>query len=310
MLSIYITDVNGKKQQLNNVLSIVLNTSDEVPADDITVTIPYNKKIVDGADMISAYFEERLIFTGQIDEIVSLSSADRAVAKICARSLAGALLDNEAEPLSYYRPDADFIYKRHLKPYGIKAEIAENKLFSGIFPIEKGMSQWQVFELFCKSCYGRKPRVTGDGCALFSGIQSSEKVLFGTEGINYRSIRSRFKRCELISSVNVRLSEQGSYTTAVKNPNKNCADITRVRYVNAVADNASLGTADAIIRNSNAASRLVELECIGCFPNLIGKETVVEDKLLGRIDGLIVKSVQYSLGAGGEITAVTLGKEN
>lgn len=310
MLNICITDTSGNVRQLDNILSVVINSSVDVPADDITVTLPYNAEMTENADMISVYSEDRLVFYGQIDEISNLNSAQKAVTKICARSLASALLDNEAEPLTYYRPETEFIYKQHLKPYGIAAEITDNKIYSGVFRIEKGMSQWQVAESFCKSCYGKQPRITGDGRALFSEIANSDEILFGVDGINYRSICDSFKRCELISKVKVRLSEYGSYSTVVNNLSQSCEGINRVRYVNAVADNKSLNTADTIIKNSNEASKIIELECVGCYLDLIGKRAAVDDRLFGKIDGLRIKRIKYSFGINGEITAVTLGKED
>ena len=38
--------------------------------------------------------------------------------------------------------------------------------------------------------------------------------------------------------------------------------------------------------------------------------SVLDDSLIGKREGLIVKSIKYSLGKNGESTMVVLGKEN
>lgn len=48
---------------------------------------------------------------GQADEIVSIVRTDGAIVRLSARSLAGRLLDNEAEPVTYVNPAAKFILK-------------------------------------------------------------------------------------------------------------------------------------------------------------------------------------------------------
>lgn len=45
-----------------------------------------------------------LVFVGQADEIVSIVRTDGAIVRLSARSLAGRLLDNEAEPVIICEP--------------------------------------------------------------------------------------------------------------------------------------------------------------------------------------------------------------
>ena len=40
------------------------------------------------------------------------------------------------------------------------------------------------------------------------------------------------------------------------------------------------------------------------------QQAVIDDSLIGKRDGLIVKSIKYSLKKNGESTTVVLGKEN
>jgi prophage tail gpP-like protein len=309
VLRFIITDVQGGQSEVKAVISAVLNSELDVPADDLTVTMPYDEKISKNADTITAYADGKVVFTGQIDEVTNLCSCEQAVTKISARSLAGKLLDNEAEAVTYCCPAADFIFNRHLKPFGITEFEAENFPYVGILKIDKGMSQWQVFENFCKIGYGNVPRITGEGKALFKGCKQGDKIIFGSKGIEYSSLKENKKRSSLISEVRVKIDEYGAYDSYVKNKNPECKNINRVRYVNAAADTSDLSTADNIISQSNSGSYSITLECIGCLVDILGCEAELDDSRLGRVDNLIVDKLKYSSGKNGEITVITLIKE-
>ena len=104
MLRFLITYSDKSVKILDNVLTVILNDDVEVPADDLTITIPYDEKISENADFITAFFDEKTVFRGQIDEIIGIKSTDGAITKITARSPSAFLLDNEAEPLTYINP--------------------------------------------------------------------------------------------------------------------------------------------------------------------------------------------------------------
>lgn len=309
MLRFALIDLEKNEKPIDKVFSAIYNSSANVPADDLTISFLYDKDLIDNADMILAYSDEKLIFKGQIDEIINLFNSDKTITKIVARSLAAGLLDNEAEPVTYYNPTADFIFERHLKPFGIKKYYANHKPFYGSLKISKGMSHWQVLENFCYSRFGSFPRITGDGIAIMED-KDSDSIIFGFEDgcIPFCSFKENTKRYKLISEVKVKLNELGSYEAHITNQNPDCKGIKRLRYVNATADNSTLATADKIIENGNLQSYCIVLECLGCYMDLIGAKAEIVDESIGRIDNLVVKEMKYIMGSGGEFTTVTLGK--
>lgn len=311
MLNIVITDTGGKDSFFEYPVSVVINSDVNVPADDISVVLPYNGRVTKNADVITAICDGEVIFRGQIDEIINLSNEKSAVTKITARSFAGKLLDNEAEPVTYYCPASDFIFNRHLKPFGITGFEADSVPFYGYLKIDKGMTHWQVFRNFCMNRYGAVPRITGGGKALFKGSSADKKVIFGKENgsIDYCSIRENIKRYSLISEVRLKLGDMAPYDSHIRNGNPKCKNIERVRYVNAAADTSTITTADRIIENSNAKSYSVSLECTGCRAGIAGFSAEVNDGRLGKIDNLTVDRLKYSYGSGGEYTTVTLGRK-
>ena len=309
MLKFLITYSDKTEKYLDNVLTVVLNADVEVPADDLTITIPYDEKISENADFITALLDEKAVFKGQIDEITGIKSIDGAITKITARSPAAFLLDNEAEPLTYINPSADFIFNRHLKPFGLTEYDADNVPFFGTLKIDKGMTHWQVFRNFCINRYGAEPRITGEGKGFFKGYESGETIFFGRSGIDYTAIRESKRRFKLISEVKLKLTESGTYGGSIKNENPDCKSIERVRYVNATTDKTTIQTADNIISKSNSDSYSIALECVGCLIESVGRSAVLDDDMFGRIENLTVRKIRYTVGSDGEKTTVTLGKE-
>ena len=299
MLTYFFTDKNGIRCKIKNVLTVEISADVDVPANELVLTVPYDRKYRN-VDMLEAYDGKSLVFVGQADEIVSIVRTDGAIVRLSARSLAGRLLDNEAEPVTYINPAAKFIFERHLKPFGIVGYDGDEHPFMGEIKIEKGMTEWQ----------GKSPRITGAGFALMCGTYGGAKpIVFGRNGVGYTSLREYIKPCKVISQVKLRTEEYGGYKSVISN--KCVADrIKRVRYVNAFLDNSAVKTADRMIENGNRQSFEITVECPKCLCGIVGRRAVIDDSLLGKREGLVVKSIKYSLGKNGESTTVVLGKEN
>lgn len=309
MLRIALEFSDGKKQNINNALTVVLNSDCDVPADDIELTVPYSPSLC-LARRIFAYNGDELVFEGTVDEILTAASRGRAVTKLAARSCAGALLDNEAPPVTYVNPAAELIFERHLKPFGVKSFDGAPEPFYGSLRIEKGMTHWQVLESFCRNRFDSVPRISGDGRAFMNGFGGGDTVTFGAQGIVYGSLREDRLPCRLIGEIRLRLSEYGDYGGTLRNRNPECRDVRRTRFLNAVSDKTTVKTADKIIENSNKNSYSLILECIGCRLGIMGRSAVVRDSLLGDLSGLRVEGLRYSLDRDGEVTSVMLRKEN
>lgn len=312
MLSFVVTYKDKTIKSLKDILTAVIESDTNVPADSLTVTFPYSSEISKNADYISAYLDNKLVFTGQIDEIITIKKADGVINKLTARSMASFLLDNEAEALTYINPSAGFIFERHLKPLGITEYEADDIPFYGALKIDKGMTHWQVLYNFCKNRYGVMPRISGDGKAYFKGADNTAVVTFGEEkdDIHYLSLRENNKRFKLISEVKLKLNEFGTYSGVIRNTNDESNSINRVRYVNLISDNNTIETADKIINQSNLDSYTIELECLGCQIGVIGSKAEIYDNLLGEMKNLKIISVRYTLDSNGEKTTVTMGKES
>ena len=198
MLKYILTLTDKSELPLNSVLSARLDSELDVPADSLSVTVPYSDRLCKNADMLSAYSGDSRVFIGQIDESISVRESGKHLLRLNARSLAARLLDNEAEPLVYANPSNQMMLDRHLKPFGITScEEERHPLYDSI-KIDKGMSHWQVLESYCAKRYGATPRIA-DTRAFLKGFRAQGEVIFGDfgdEGAAEKHGRLRFARCK------------------------------------------------------------------------------------------------------------------
>lgn len=307
MLRFELKQNNGEIIKNTRVLTAVWKSELDVPADCVSISCVYDREIFENARSVSAYNGDEPVFEGQIDELSRYRSSGGTALRISARSAAAVLLDNEAEPLSYRNPTSSLMFHKHLKPLGFTDVEYDQVPVIGIFRIDKGMSQWQALEQFCKVRYGSKLRVSGCGKVCLRGFRNEKKVRFGKGGIEYYSFEENNRRYKLISEIKLKVSGTAGYLSKMENPDPGCKGIKRVRYVNAFAENNSLSTADSIIERGNLESHRIKLVISGCVPDILGAKAEINDADFGYIGDLSVRKIHYSFSKKGEFTTVVLG---
>ena len=304
MLKYILTFTDKSEVPLDCVLSARLDCELDVPADSLSVTVAYEDKLRKNADFISAYSDGSRVFAGQIDEIIELCGSGKRLLRFSARSLAAQLLDNEAEPLVYSNPSSSMMLERHLRPFGVTSCDEERHPIYDSLRIDKGMSHWQVLESYCAKRYGATPRIAGTR-AYLKGFRAEGEEVFGTGGHRIIEMNDSLRRYKLISETRVKLTNTGGYESRLVNGNPDAACITRVRYVNAAADNVSLNTARGIIDKGNKEARMVKIKCAGDLTNVLGKAAVINGE-----KGFLAEGLSYRLSDSGEFTTVSLRKES
>lgn len=118
MLSFELFFSDKSREVLPHVLSVKLDCQLDVPADSLTLTLPFAKKYRE-AVLAAAWEGDILRFYGPVDEVITVSQSGKHILRLYARSLAAFLLDNEAEPLTYANPSNKLMAERHLLPFGV-----------------------------------------------------------------------------------------------------------------------------------------------------------------------------------------------
>ena len=308
MLKLRAVDINSDELILNDFFSISINIDESVPADDLSVKLPYSEDIPELCEVILED-DDKVVFTGIVDEQYRAVSADTAYIGVVARSMAAILLDSESVPVNYFYPSASVIFSRHMAPFGIKRFKGRDAVLKEALNVPKGTTNWQVLSAFCKKALGTVPRVESDGSVNLNGVEKSGKILFSNvDGVRYNSIKENIKRCKLLSDVWVKLKDNMGYTLNVENPDAKSRGINRARYLDASASLSPI-IADNMIENSNRNSYELVITSPERLLGALGFGVSINDGVLGAIGGLYVSSIYYSLSAKGEYTSLTLKKE-
>ena len=310
MLRFVMTDVSGTEHLTGAPITLNIRMDEGVPADDLYAVFAYTD--VGELRAIRAYDDDRLLFTGVVDEQEHLFSENGRFLRISARSLAAHLLDNEAMPRVYDHPSASLIYERHVMPYGIAWADSDDATYFGEQMITKGMSEWTALKNFCTSCYSTTPRIGADGVLRMKGASSDNRIVFSDsgDGVAYLELRESKKRCEEISRVNIKVADTEGYRFMMDNTDAIERGIRRERYLNAVLTSTPMTCADAMIASGKAASYSLTLTCAGDLLHCMGNSAEVVSRQLGTLGDLYVSGLSYHLSARGDTTTVQLKRRN
>lgn len=309
MLRFVFSDISGKEILFDRPLTMTIRMDEKIPADDLAAVFSYVP--TDELASVRLFDNGRLLFTGVVDEQSAILTEKGMNLRISARSLAAYLLDNEAMPQCYDHPSASLIYEHHVKPYGIAWEADDDATYFGEQQINKGMSRWTALKNFCAACYSSFPRITSDGILRMKASFEGEPTVFSEDGgIVYTELYEEHRRCEEISRINVKLSDDDGYRYQIDNVDAIRRGIVRERYLNAALSSTPMTCADTMLQNGTAASYEIRLKCPGRLTGLMGCTATVRNKYLGERRDLYVSGLTYRMDENGENTTLRLKRRN
>ena len=309
MLKLYGITEENREIELTDIISLIINQEENVPADDLSVNLSYIRELPELYGIVLKENNE-ILFKGIVDEQQTIVNAKGAYNRIVARSMAALLLDNESIPVSYNQPSTSVIYKYHIETVGLKSYKGNNITLNGIINIPKGATNWQAVEMFSKAAFGSSPRVEADGTVNFNGIKNTAEIRFSNiDGINYNSIKENNKKCGVLSNVRVKIKSENGYDLNVKNERAD-KNTRRERYLDASVSTVSPDIAELMIDRSNIGAYELEITIPHKLLNILGTSARINDGIIGDRNNLYVSSVYYRLNPDGEMTTVKLKKEN
>ncbi len=309
MLKFIFTDTEDTKVLLFCPLALSINQEENIPCDDMTAVFSYEK--VPQLKSVVVYDDDAVVFTGVVDEQQTIISTDGAYLKICARSMAAALIDNESIPVTYNHPNANLIFEKHAKPFGISKYNGNDSTYYGELVISKGMSNWQAVYNFFSNCFSKTPRINIRGELDFLSPYGDKIVFSANDGdINYISLTQTQKRCEEISRVNIKVTNSSGYFCKVTNEDAEKRGITRERYLNAVLTDTPMKCADMMISNGRKNSFNIKLICQGRYLDILGRSAKVKSDFCSDEENLYVSEVRYVLNSKKDLTTIVLKRKD
>ncbi len=310
-----LTAYGGETREFTKPASVRFSADRDAPAHSLEARFPL-EPLGSGQRLpefhtIQVVKDGAVFFRGLIDEQTILVDGDGAGIEVCSRSMAALLLDNEAIPQTYYVPSTRLIYQRHAQPYGFSEFSGKDKAFSTKLQIEKGASEWEVIESFCRDALGTRPQVTFTGELQMEPQDPEAEALFSNcGGIFYASIREERLRCKRLSQVLVRSERLGGYSTQVWDSRAAGDGILLRRLLNAVDDpKTPVFRGQLLLDKSREQAYQLELACPGERILPLETRARVADPVLGDFEALKVSGISYRLDSAGEQTLVILRKD-
>lgn len=229
LLSVYMIDKENNKLPLPHPTGFVINREIGA-ADDLTINFPYFDPEKYCASKIELAVDERIEFSGIIDELKINESPRGTVASIYSRSKAALLLDNEAKPGDYTNIGSKLLVQNHLAPFGIDYICEDSGEYTDL-SIYKGTSHWQVIKSFCSACYLTEPYVDERGRVILRR-REHETLSFSNSGeLPYTTAEITNRYYKLISSVYTKATSRRDYDIENTNPIAESFGVCRTRYV-------------------------------------------------------------------------------
>lgn len=235
--------------------------------------------LMDDVNFISLYKGDNRIFKGIVDKKLHSISQSGRTTSIFARSSIGAyLVDNEAMPRVYNYPKLSLIASIHGYQYGIKGIKADSDRGLPFFTVVKGISEWDVLELYVRQTYGVLPYIDADNYlvaqkrAKGTTIQVSNT---GSDSLRYSSINISQKPYKKLSHIYI-CKDDGTYSLV---QNKD-AGITRRRQFYVPSNQWVLfprWSVGDIIAKSMDDSFSVEVELPGYVDLQLGDDLVLSE---------------------------------
>lgn len=306
MLKVNIFDCDQNMICSVSPLSLAMQMSLKVPADDVTVIVPY-KKYKSGVRLTVTRNDE-LIFKGIVDEEQVIFNSTGKFIKYVARSMAGLLLDNQAYPMEINYPTQTFLGNCYLAPFEIEFDEGED-VYDGVINIEMGMSVYDVLNTYCNNKFGVIPRTDSKGVFHFNGGETEKNVLFSnSQGYKYNSLTEYKKSCEQISSVFVMLDGE-KYDYEFKNDEADTTGVIRCRYLDgSMYSNTPAVMAEDMINRSNCNYLSAKLTCPGCLSDAIGGQAKVDNEDMENYT-FIITELKYVFNSKGENTTLVLERK-
>lgn len=222
---------SGRFLPPGRLLELELEGSLESPAVSLSATLQCDEAI-DGFGEVRLTDESRTVFSGRCDESRTVLGGEGLLLRLEARSRGALLLDNEAQPVTLWGANLSTIFRRHVAPYGFGLSGGTGGGTLAVFPVQKGMSEWEVFAGFCRRITGASPWVRGEMVMAEGPAYGSPRLVISNEGegVPFTELERVLSPYRMLSKVVLR-DEYKLYSSSVSNSAAVYYGVSRKRYV-------------------------------------------------------------------------------
>ncbi len=281
---------DGSKLLLGRPLSVTLKKEQGVPADLLEVKFPA-VSIWDECVFLDVYAEGDKIFSGIVDEQLSIQNDTGITIEFVCRSHEALLLDNEAEPAVLSSPSWKVMVQKYAQPLGFSTREEPQTIGKGQFEIYKGESCWTVLSRYAERFLQSQLWVRHQELELQSSQPKEIELSHITES------RFAYRPYRHISKVRTQ-NAAGAYELAYPNPTGN--SLPRERYFTY----QDIRSPIAYLKEQEKRVKTWQVVCDGFVDASPG------DKVIGDAQkSLLVTQIRYHLDEKGENTLLYLQED-
>lgn len=153
MLSFVLYNLKEEKFIPQNIMSYELSRDTDAPCDGLRITFAGDSSL-DEIYRVEVFDNDKMVFNGYADTQREQMDDEGSTVFIYARSSACVLVDNEAEPRSYYKPSLLSLFEIYAKEFGFESEL-EDVCCSADYLITKGTSCYDAINNFAVGVIGK-----------------------------------------------------------------------------------------------------------------------------------------------------------
>lgn len=226
MLNFVLYNLSEAKITVQNIISYELSRDTDAPCDGLRLTFACDG-FLDEIYRVEVYDNDELVFSGYADTQREQMDDNGGTVFIYARSSACILVDNEAEPRSYYQPSLLSLFEIYAKDFGFKSEI-EDVSCSADYLITKGTSCYDAINNFAVGVLGKSIMVDVNNKLVIP----DDELSFAVDPECVISEKRVINRGNAISVVDYKINSDLEYNYHIKSRFMERQKINRKRKIN------------------------------------------------------------------------------
>lgn len=298
------SDINSNELVIKDIVSYELSKDIDAACDGLRI-IFNTECAVDELKAIKAYYGDCLIFNGFVDSQSDSINANGRECFVYARSSACVLLDNEAEPRSYYFPSTASLFSKNAQEFGFVNKLPLYAIQHS-YLVGKGVSCYGAINNFIKGITGKSICVNpnneliipqGEGCVDFDKLDIiSEKRTIG--------------RGRLVSLIDYKIDGDMKYSHHIKSRFLERNGIRASKKINLTTLPVWQREGNAKHTLSKNAEEYYKIEAVVLGGVAVDfYDRAIGTSGFGELDGYYVAGLCISYDIRGERTKITLCKK-
>lgn len=226
-MKIKVTTVSGEETQLEDIISLSITETAGVPCGCLAARVKGNNP---GGEIVSvkAYLNGKPVFNGFCDTQRVSEGEDSFETFIYARSTAALLVDNEAQPYTFFCPSAKQLCLNYAEKLGFVCSLPE--IFSqDRYQVSKGTSAFGAINNFVSFITGKPIYVSAENELKL--LETGKKPQ-GFAGYKIKSVCAVTNRSEPISAINYKKRSEPDYSLHTKSALSDDIKINRTKFLN------------------------------------------------------------------------------